>query len=79
MTGRENWVQKMLNDQKDKLCNNSKVPNKTNQLQTQIMIERGNPLLEPIERATRCWNRPKDRVKWKKNVPFSGDRNTFFS
>ena len=24
MTGRENWVQKMLNDQMDKLCNNSK-------------------------------------------------------
>ena len=27
----------------------------------------------------RCWNQPKDRVKWKKNVPFPGDRNTFFS
>ena len=47
MTGKENWVQKMLNDQRDKLCNNSKVPNQTNQFQTQIMIER----------ATRCWNR----------------------
>ena len=32
----------MLNDQMDKLCNNSKVPNRTNQLQTQII----NPLLE---------------------------------
>ena len=47
-TGVENWVQKMLNDQKDKLCNTSKVSNWTNQFQTQIMIERDNPLLEPI-------------------------------
>ena len=46
MTGKENWVQKMLNDQKDKLCNNSKVSNRTNQFQTQIMIERDNLLLE---------------------------------
>ena len=37
----------------DKSCNNSKVPNQTNQLQTQIMIERSNPLLEPIE-----WGNP---------------------
>ena len=37
--------------QKKKLCNNSKVPNQTNQLQTQIMIERGNPLLEPTQRS----------------------------
>ena len=28
----------------DKLFNNPKVPNQTNQIQTQIMIERGNPL-----------------------------------
>ena len=46
MTGRENWVQNMLNDQKDKLCNDPEVSNRTNQLQTQIMIERCNPLLE---------------------------------
>ena len=51
---KENWVQKMLNDQKDKLCNNSEVSNRNNQFQTQVMIERANPLLEPIERATRC-------------------------
>ena len=56
MTGKENWVQKMLNDRMDKLCNNSKVSNRTNQFQTRIMIERGNPLLEPIEGAARCWN-----------------------
>ena len=36
----------MLNDQKDKLSNNPEVSNRTNQFQTQIMIERGNPLLE---------------------------------
>ena len=41
----------MLNDQKDKLCNNIEVSNRTNQFQTQVMIERGNPLLEPIERG----------------------------
>ena len=46
----ENWVQKMLNNQKDKLCNNSNVPNQTNQFQIQIVIERGNRLLEPMER-----------------------------
>ena len=39
----------MLNDQTAKLCNNSKVPNQTNQIQTQIMMERGNPLLEPTQ------------------------------
>ena len=51
MTGKENWVQKMLNDQKDKLCNNPEVSNRTNQFQTQVVIKRGNPLLEPIERG----------------------------
>ena len=35
----------------DKLFNNSTAPNQTNQLQTQIMIERGNPLLEPFCRV----------------------------
>ena len=49
MTGWKNWVQKMLNDQKDKLCNSLKVPNRTNQIQTQIMIERGNPLSEATQ------------------------------
>ena len=44
MTGWRNWVQKLLNDRMDKLCNSLKVPNLTNQIQTQIMIERGNPL-----------------------------------
>ena len=49
MNGKENWVQKMFNDQKDKLCNKSKISNRTKQFQTQIMMERSNPLLEPIE------------------------------
>ena len=37
----------MLNDQK--LGNYLEVSNRTNRFQTQIMIERSNPLLEPIE------------------------------
>ena len=34
----------MLNGQKDTLCNNPEVSNRTNQLQTQVVIERCNPL-----------------------------------
>ena len=41
---RHDWikelVQKLLNDQMEKLFNNPKVPNQANQIQTQIMIER---------------------------------------
>ena len=44
MIGWKNWVQKLLNDQMDKLCSSLKVPIWTNQIQTQIMIERSNPL-----------------------------------
>ena len=44
MTGWKNWFQKLLNDQMDKLFNSLKVQNQTNQIQTQIMTERGNPL-----------------------------------
>ena len=44
MTGWKNWVQKSLDNQMEKLFNNPKVPNQANQIQTQIMIERGNPL-----------------------------------
>ena len=43
-TGRKNMVQKLLDDQMEKLCNNLKVPNQANQMQIQIMIERWNPL-----------------------------------
>ena len=45
-TGKENWVQNMLNDQKDKLCNDLEVSNRTNQFQTQVVTDRGNPLSE---------------------------------
>ena len=41
----------MLNDQKDTLCNHLDVPNRANQFQTQVVIDRGNPLLEPIDRG----------------------------
>ena len=44
MTGWKNWVQKLLDNQREKLFNNPKVPNQANQIQTQIMIERRNPL-----------------------------------
>ena len=44
MVGWKNWVQKLLNNQMEKLCNNPKVANQDNQIQTQIMIERGNAL-----------------------------------
>ena len=39
----------MLNDQK--LSNHLEVSNGTNQFQTQVVIDRGNPLLEPIDRG----------------------------
>ena len=45
----------MLNDQKDKLRNNPEVSNRTNQFQTVVMIEPGNPLLEPIEGSNPLW------------------------
>ena len=51
-TGKENWVQNMLNDQKDKLCNHLEVPNRANQIQTRIMIERRNLLFALKEERT---------------------------
>ena len=44
MTGWKNWFQKLLNDPMAKMFNSLKVPNWTNQIQTQIMIERSSPL-----------------------------------
>ena len=41
----------LLNDDTEKLFNNPEVSNRTNQFQTQVMIERSNPLLEPSERG----------------------------
>ena len=37
----------MLNDQKDKLSNHLEVSNRANQFQIQVVIDRGNSLLEP--------------------------------
>ena len=39
------WVQKLLDNQKERLLDKHNVPNQANQIQTQIMIERGNMLL----------------------------------
>ena len=52
MIGCRNWIQKLLNDQMEKLFNNPKVPNQANQIQTQIMTERGNQLfaVTPVTR-----------------------------
>ena len=47
----------------------SDVPNQTNQIQTQMMIERGNPLSGATQGPR----------KVEENFPFSGDRNKFFS
>ena len=38
MTGWKIWVQKLLNDQREKLRNNPKVPNQANQIQTQFSL-----------------------------------------
>ena len=59
----------MLNDQRDKLCNHLKVPNRTNQFQTQIVIERGNPLLEPIERENPLFELTQEPRKMKEKRP----------
>ena len=71
MIGKENRVRKMLNDQKGKLCNNSKVSNRTNQFQTQIMIERGKRLLEPIEQGNPLLELTREprRMEEKRPVP----------
>ena len=63
MTGWKNWVQKLLNDQMDRLFNNPKVLNQANQIQTQIMmIERWNPLFAATQvsrkvTSSQCWTR----------------------
>ena len=58
----DDWVQKLFDNQREKLFNNQKVHNQANQIQTQIMTERW----------IRC-------LPSKRSVPFSGNRNTFFS
>ena len=42
----------MLNNQKKKLFDKKKVPNQPNQFQTQVMIERGDPLFAHKEERT---------------------------
>ena len=44
LIGWKNWVQKLLDNQREKLLNNPKVSIKPTKIQTQIMIERRNPL-----------------------------------
>ena len=45
---KHDWMKELgsevLDNQREKLFNNPKVHNRANQIQTQIMIERGNPL-----------------------------------
>ena len=77
--GWKKWVQKLLNDQRDKLGKNFKVPNRTDQFQTQIVIERGKPLLEPIERENPLLELTQEPRKMKEKRPVLRDRNTFFS
>ena len=68
-TGKENWVQNMLNDQKDKLCNKPEVPTRTNKFQTQVVIERGNPLLEPIDRGNPLLKMTREPCKMEEKRP----------
>ena len=48
---------------------NSKVPNQTNQFQIQIMIERGNPLLEPIDRCNPLLELTREPCKMEEERP----------
>ena len=52
MTGCKIWVQKLLDNHKEKLRDKQKVPNQANQIQTQIMIERRNLLFALKEERT---------------------------
>ena len=47
-----NWVQKLLDNQKEKLIDKQKVHNQPNQTQIQIMIERRDPLFALKEERT---------------------------
>ena len=67
--GRKKLVKKLLNDQRDKFGNNFKVPDRTNQFQTQIVIERDNPLLEPIERENPLLELTQEPRKMKEKRP----------
>ena len=49
MTGKENWVQNMQNDQK--LGNYLEVSNRTNQFQFQVVTDRGQPVVRADTRT----------------------------
>ena len=49
------WVQKLFDNLRENFRNNPKVPNQAIQIQTQIMIERGNPLFAVMQiTSTQC-------------------------
>ena len=67
MTGSENWVQKLLNDQIDgQVVQQFK---SSHQFQTQIMKERGNSLLEPIERGNPLLELTRESCKMEEKRP----------
>ena len=62
MTGWKIWVQKLLDNQKEILRDKQKVPNWTNWIQNQIMMERCNPLSGATQitsqvTSNQCWTR----------------------
>ena len=66
----------MVNDQKDKLYNNPEASNRTNRFQTQLMIERGNPLIEPIETGQPVVGTIKRTVQDGRTTSFSQEIDT---
>ena len=65
----KNRVQKLLDNQMEKLFNNPTVPNQADQIQTQIMIELGNPLFAlKEEQENRPVPRRSKRVRFMKKL-----------
>ena len=52
-----------------RLCNNLEVSNRTNQFQTRVVIERGNPLLEPIDRGNPLLELTRELCKMEEKRP----------
>ena len=65
----KNWVPKLFDNQMEKLCNNLKVPNQANQIQTQMMIEQGSPLFA-VTPVTRKVQEKRPVPRRSKNVLF---------
>ena len=65
--GKENLVQNMLNVQK--LGSYLEVSNRANQFQTQVVIDRGNPLLEPIDRGNPLLELTREPCKMEEKRP----------